>query len=108
MTFAEDGPHIMSQGNLMNFIGRGVLQMVTSHLRQLPDEWAVDIDPNEFLQSITFRPKGTAQADERQSLEPWAWAPRVRSEDSANIGASLFVSSSDFELKVYARARTSI
>lgn len=83
MTYAEDGHHIMDQENLMKFMGRGLLQMGTSFLRQLPKEWEINIDVEAFLGSMSFKQK---DSNERLALENWEMAPQVGTADYANIG----------------------
>lgn len=77
MTYAEDGPVCIEQSSLMTFISRALLQMNSSALRQLPNNWQVDIDTDMFLKSISFH---NTKTDERETIGSWSQAPKVNSD----------------------------
>lgn len=83
-TYAADGSVIMSPENLMNYMGRSVLEHTAYLFRQVQPSMKVQIDHALFLKSISFLPTPTA---EREHLKPWACGPDVSSVRLARAAA---------------------
>lgn len=71
-TIAQDGWVTMDRQSLVNFITRGILQQCRWILRQLPADFGVEVDANQFLRSVSYLEEGS---DVRVQPDDWKLAP---------------------------------
>lgn len=65
----------------VNFVGRALLQQVAYLLRQMPEDFEIEVDVDAYMKSISFK----NDEGDRESLEPWSGAPNAHTVSAKRL-----------------------
>ncbi|PIL28324.1 hypothetical protein GSI_09613 [Ganoderma sinense ZZ0214-1] len=80
VSMIQNGLSIMEEESYMQYLGRGLIQLLEGVRRQVPPCLDVRLDADAILAAISYQPSDEAS---RRVLPPWPLAPGQRSHEGA-------------------------